>query len=235
MNGIDLKSSLRATAGSTIDELVVDADAILAGVYRRHRRYQRRRLVGRGVGVVAVAGLAATAVTAGMTSPGDVTSSGDGYSSDGSVPRGDEIVALPAYTVSANDDAPALATVDGLDLTYLPSGLPSEPDITSHNYETGTAVRGCFDNSDSGCLGSGLGVAVMRAPGLDLDGYLATVVVGELTETTVGDRPAVASGVLGGEATGLAWSPQDGVVVEVHIDSSMTEDLRQVVDGARLR
>jgi hypothetical protein len=230
MNEIDLKSSLRTAAGPIIDGLTVDADAVLADVYRRHRRYQRRRLVSQGAGVVAVAGLTAAAVTAGMTSTGDVTSTSDVF-----VPRVDEDVALPAYTVSATDDAPALATVDGLDLTYLPPGLPSEPSITSHNYESGTALRACFGDTDSGCLGSGLGVAVMRAPGLDLEGYLATIQVGELTETTVGERPAVASGILGDEASGLVWSPEDGVVVEAYIDSSMAEELRRVVDGARLR
>ena len=73
-----------------------------------------------------------------------------------------------------------------------------------------------------------------RAPGLDLDGYLKTNWVGNPTETTVGGRPALAIGVAADEASGLVWSPEDGVVVEINIDSSMAGELRPVVDGVRL-
>jgi hypothetical protein len=208
----------------------VDVDALLAGVYRRHRRHQRRRLVGSGVGVVAAGVLAAVALTAGG-------GSGAGNDGSGSSSGTGQTVALTPYAVSVTRDATPVAVVDGLELTYLPAGLPAQPSVETGTSEppdapAETYTQACF--GDPACASDSLGVSVTRSPELDLARYVEIHSVGDApTETTVGGQSALAIGVESDEASGLVWSPQPGVVIEVNVDSDMAAELRQVVDGAR--
>jgi len=214
------ETAFKTTAAGTVDRLSVEADAVLVGVYRRHRRHQRRRLVGVGAGAFAMIGLAVAAVT--TVSPLHT----------------DQEAALSAYTVSVTEQAPTAAVVDGVELTYLPAGLPAEPSIETSAYldtqgqpiEGGTTTLGCF--SDAGC--DGMGMSITRAPGLDLAGYLETNWVGDSTETTVDGHPAVATGIRSDEASGLVWSPREGIVIELHVNTSWAPELRRVVDGIRI-
>jgi hypothetical protein len=210
------------TLGGGGSDASLDVDALLTGVYRRHRSYQRRRLIGSGMGIVCAAALTAVLVTGG----GNASSPDPGSHETA-------VVALSPYTLSANAQAAPVATVDGLELTYLPPNLPAQPTIeTGVTGANETYTQACF--GDPGCAGDSLGVAVTRSPGLDLDGYQLTHWLGDdPTETTVGALPALATGVESDQASGLVWSPQPGVVIEINIDSDMAAELRQVVDGAR--
>jgi hypothetical protein len=219
---------LREAAASTVGDLDVDPDEVLNGVYRRHRR---RNLLRASGGAVVAAGFAFALVT-GVSGPASSPVTTEGELSAPTDPT--EVVELPAYTMSASSEAGVLATVDGVELTYLPPGLPTEP-----SYE-GTGTTGADEAYASACFapdqcqGVGLAVTVTRAPSLDLDAYLRTHWIGEdPTETTVQGHPALATSVEADEAAGLVWSPQPGVVIEINIHSSMPEELRKVIDGLR--
>jgi hypothetical protein len=225
------ETGFKAAATTDVAHLSTDADAVLAGVYRYHRRRGRQRLAAAGVGTLATIGLAVAAVISVST---DSTGNGGTESHD-------RAVVLTAYTVSANEQASAVATVDGVELTHLPPGTPTEPSVEGHEYldangnpvEGGTITQACF--GDELCTApGGMGVTVTRAPGLDLAGYLETNWVGNPTGTTVDGRPAVATGVTGDEAAGLVWSPKEGVVIEINVDSALARELRLVVDGIRV-
>jgi len=216
------KTDFRMTAAADIDDLQVDADALLSGVYRRHRRHQRRRLLGATAGAFVAMGLVVGALAS-------------------DTPQAEQAMALSPYTLSATDDAPPLAVVDGVELTYLPAGVPTEPSIESGPYvgadgndvPGGTAVSGCF--SEDACQATGMNLSVTRSEGLDLDGYLRTNWVDDdATETTVDGRPALALDVDADEAARIVWSPRDGIVLEIVVDTSQAEELRRVVDGIRI-
>jgi len=222
-------TAFKMTAAADINDLHVDADELLSGVYRRHRRHQRRRLLGAAAGACAAMGLVVGALAS------------DTPHADDASETGERVMALAPYTVSATDDAPPLAVVDGVELTYLPAGVPTEPSIESGPYvgadgndiPGGTAVSGCF--SEDACQAAGMNVSVTRSEGLDLDGYLRTNWVDDnATETTVDGRPALALDVDADEAARIVWSPQDGIVLEIVVDTSQAEELRRVIDGIRI-
>lgn len=228
---------LREAAASSVSDMEVDTDALLHGVYRRHRQ---RNLLRGGGGAVAVAVLAFGVVTV-ISDP--VTTSPDTAGPGMS----DVPTELSAYTMSGASDADPLATVHGVELTYLPPGVGTEPSREDSGTEDfagetaggirlpGTYVEACFGPRCQGAGDAGLAVAVTRAPGLDLDAYVRTHWIGdEPAETTVDGHPALATSIEADEAAGLVWSPQPEVVIELNIDSSMRGELRNVVDGIRL-
>ena len=81
---------------------------------------------------------------------------------------------------------------------------------------------------------SGLGISVTRRSGLTLDEHIKTNWFGDPIETTVGGQRALANGVKEDDAAGLVWSPEPGVVVEVHFGKGRAAELRKVVEQMSL-
>jgi hypothetical protein len=190
-----------------------DADTVLRGVYATHRRRTRLRRLAVGAPV------AAALAIGGVTLPSVIS-------------PGASSTAVAAYAFAAAPAGAAPVTeVDGLDLGFLPAGIGA--DLVSSQTSTfrdGTTTQACFEDD---CV-SGLSVAVTRADGLTLADYLRTDWFGDATETTVGGRPALANGIRGDDASGLLWSPQDGVVVEVHLGGDRAAQLREIVEQMSL-
>lgn len=210
MNGDDFHRA----AGAATASVTFDPAATLRDVYDVHRRRTRARRLMIGVPV------AAALAVGGVTLPSIIA------------PQTGES-ALAAYAFAdAPDGAPAAAVVDGVALHHLPTETPAEPvSLTQTAYGAdGTSTTACFEDD---CT-SGLGVVVTRAAGLTLDGYLRTSWFPDPVETTVGGRPALANGVQADDASGLVWSPADGVVVEVHVGHGRAAELRDVVEQMSL-
>lgn len=209
MNG-DQFTSAATHATARLD---LDTTALLEGVYAKHRRRTRHRRLLVGAPVAAALAVGGATLLPALTPDGAPA-------------------AVAAYAFAdVPPGADPLVEVDGVGLTYLPDDVAAAPASTATTETAaGTTTEACFEER----CASGLAVAVTRAPGLTLDGYLRSSWFGDAVETSVGGRPALANGVTGDEATGLLWSPEDGVVIEVHLGSGDAAQLRQVVEQMRL-
>ena len=124
--------------------------------------------------------------------------------------------------------ARAIATIDGLSLHYLPAGfdpLPTPGDRDA-SYQGGSYVSHRFDGPD----GQEVNVTVTQIPGLTIDAYLTLNWFDDPQPTTVGDRAAFVNQVSPDGASGLVFSPEDGVVVELHTDTEQGDELRTIVE-----
>lgn len=202
-------------ASGCLAGLPFDATETLQGIYRRRRRRQAEAVVRLGG--------AATAVVVAL-----VLVAGGG---SGQAPPTDR---LEPFVIAAVSDAPTLASVDGLSLTYLPEGADStpvhdevHPAVADKSY---SEVLTCFVDD---CR-SGVGVAVSRGEGLTIEDYLRSHWVGTTTRTTVNGYPALALNVRGDDAAGVMWSPSPGIVVEIHVGNRLRSELRPIVEGLRL-
>lgn len=210
MNGDDFHRA----AGAATASVPFDAATTLSSVYVTHRRRTRNRRLGVGVPV------AVALAVGGVTVPTIVS------------PRSGD-TALAAYEfATAAPGAATLVVVDGVELHHLPPEISAEPVSTTPSSfgGSGTSTTACFEDA---CV-SGLGVVVTRAEGLTLARYLDTHWFPDAVETTVGGRPALANGVEADNASGLVWSPTDGVVVEVHLGGGRASELRDVVEQMSL-
>lgn len=206
MNDQDFQRAARSATAT----LTLDTAATLDRVYDTHRRRTRQRRALVGVPV------AAALAVGGVLLPSVVSPDG-----------------VSAYAFdAAPSGAPVAAVVDGVALHHLPAELGTEPvSVAPAAFgDAGTTTRACFEDA---CV-SGLGVTVTRAPGLTLDSYLATSWFADPVDTTVGGRPALANGIEADDASGLLWSPEDGVVVEVHLGGGRAAELREVVEQMSL-
>lgn len=205
--------TFHAAAVAETAALDFDADTTLRGVYATHRR--RTRLRRFAVGAPVAAALAIGGVTLpSVLAPGTSSTA----------------VAAYAFAAAPTGAAP-VAEVDGLEVGFLPAGMGADP-VSSQTsaFRDGTTTQACFEDD---CV-SGLAIAVTRADGLTLEDYLRTSWFGDATETTVGGRPALANGIRGDDASGLLWSPKDGIVVEVHLGGDRAAALREIVEQLSL-
>jgi hypothetical protein len=209
MNGKDF----HAAADAATTTIPFDARSVIDGVYAKNRSRTRNRRVLVGLPV------AALLAVGGATVPSIV--------SPDSVPTA--VAAYRFATVPA--DARVLAEVDGIKLHHLPEGIPVDPVYAQTSpYSGGTSTQVCFEDA----CASGLGVAVTRRAGLTLENYFETNWFGNPVPTTVGGRPAFANGVKADDASGLVWSPEVGLVVEVHFGRGRAAELREVVEQMSL-
>lgn len=212
---IDL-DRFRAAAADATSNLLFDADRLLGGVYRKHARSTRRRRALAAVPLVVVLGLG------GATIP------------DAVGPLLTTAPALAAYEFSeVPDDEAPLVSFRGVELHYLPAGFPTE--IVGEDSYPGPAGSGLVSHVAQWADAKGVGLSVTEGPGLTLDSYLEDHWFGDPVETTVGGRPALANGVQADEASGLLWSPRDGIVIEVHLGGDDAAELRRVVAHMTLR
>ncbi|WP_298461294.1 hypothetical protein [uncultured Cellulomonas sp.] len=209
MNGDEFRKAADAATAS----IVFDSRAVLDGVYAKNRRRTRGRRT------MAAVPIAAALAVGGVTLPSIIS------------PSSSE-TAVAAYRFDTTPaDAPVVAEVDGIKLHYLPDGVAAEPiSLERSPYFGGTSTSGCFEDA---CV-SGLGVSVTRRPGLTLEEHVKVNWFGDPVETTVGGQPALANGVKADDAAGLVWSPEVGVVVEVHFGKGRAAELRKVVEAMSL-
>lgn len=205
----------RLAAEAATAHVTLDADRLLSGVYRKHARGVRRRRA------LATVPLVAALAVGGATLPS---------------------VLGPSMT------APALAAYDFGEVRAGTTPVATFRDVELHHLPDGAADRitgaevfqladgsGQVDYTARWDGGSDLALSVTEAPGLTLESYLESHWFGgEHVETTVGGRPALANGVEADGASGLLWSPRDGIVVEVHLGSGDGEELRRVVEQMSL-
>jgi hypothetical protein len=207
MNSTDFE---RAAASATHD-LPFDATTTLAAVRAAHRRHTRTRRV--LIGLPVAAALAAGAVTIpSIVAPTTTTST-----------------ATAAYRFEqAPAHAPALATLDGLALHYLPAGFTHQPAVTNTDahYEGGSYTTYAFTGPDEQVVT----VTLTQIPGLTIDAYLRINWFGDPQPTTVGGRAAFVNHVTADGASGMIFSPEDGVVIELHADTQHDDELRTIVE-----
>ncbi|MHA7133251.1 hypothetical protein [Oerskovia turbata] len=209
MNSTDFE---RAAAAATHD-VPFDATATLAAVRTSHRRHARTRRVLLGVPVAAVLAVGAVTIPS-IVAPSVTTST-----------------ATAAYRFEqAPADVPVLATVDGLALQYLPAGFKHEPAVVDADadakYEGGAYTTYSFGGPD----GQEVTVTVTQIAGLTVDSYLETNWFDDPQPTTVGGRAAFVNQVAADGASGLVFSPEDGVVIELHADTKRGDELRTIVE-----
>lgn len=207
----------RLAAEAATAHVTLDADRVLDGVYRKHARGVRRRRA------LATVPLVAALAVGGATLPSIL---GPSMTTP----------ALAAYDFGeVRAGTTPMATFRDVELHHLPGGAAARI--------TGAEVFELADGSGqvdytarwAGDSGGGLGLSVTEAPGLTLETYLESHWFGgDRVETTVGGRPALANGVDADGASGLLWSPQDGIVVEVHLGSGDGEELRRIVEQMSL-
>ncbi|WP_407342175.1 hypothetical protein [Pengzhenrongella phosphoraccumulans] len=209
MNG----TQFRSVADAATTAIPFDAQSVIDGVYAKNRTRTRGRRVLLGLPV------AALLAVGGVTLPSIV--------SPDLAPTA--VAAYQFATVPA--DAAVVAEVDGIKLHYLPAGIEVMPvSLNTYPYLGGTSTQACFEDDCS----SGLGVSVTRRPGLTLDEHVKVNWFGGSITTTVGGKPALANGIKADDAAGLVWSPEVGVVVEVHFGKGRAAELREVVEQMSL-
>lgn len=207
-------TAFRVAADAATADIPFEADRLLAGVYRkRHQRNRRRR-------VVAALPVAAALAIGAVTIPSIMDPS--------TAPA-----ALAAYEFSqAPANAEPVVEFQGVELHYLPEDFATQitgEEVFALQDDSGqVSYRAQWDGEEN------LGLTVTKGPGLTLDSYMENHWFGGSEETTVGGRPALANGVQADEASGLVWSPQDGIVIEVHLGGSDAEELRRIVEQMSL-
>ncbi len=184
-------------------------------VMRRSRSLRRRRLA--GVSLVAATGIAVAVVVPIAT----------GTSSSG-VSR-----LVPATSPPTKSPAAVLASVDGVDVTWLPEGfraLPYSPDYGSLIGMNG-AVQRIFQSSVNGRVVGRLSVAVQRGSDLNLDTFAKDNVVtgGTLKRGTVRGHPALLLTDRSGAETTMLWVEKHGLTIGL-LGPTIPE-LMRVADG----
>lgn len=207
MNSTDFE---RAAASATHD-VPFDAAATLTAVRASRRRHTRVRRIAVGLPVAAVLAVGAVTIPS-IVAPSMTTST-----------------ATAAYRF---DEAPAgvpvVATLDGLSLRYLPAGFNPTPALTDSDtsYESGSYSSHSFAGPD----GQEVNVTVTKIPGLTIDSYLDINWFDDPRPTKVDGRAAFVNEVSADGASGLVFSPQDGVVIELHADTKRGDELRTIVE-----
>ncbi len=212
-NGTDFaRLAARAT-----EQISFDADATLTAVRARSQRRtirRRRVLIGLPVAaVVALGGVGAQMLLAPSTIP-----------------------AAQAYENNASASDPVLAELSaGLQVHYLPDDLPQTLELisTSPAQDNGAGAVIFEANCYSGPDELALKVCISTAPDLNLTTYLEHNWF-EGTETTVWGEPALVNGISADGAGGILFSPEPGTVVEIHVATRYSDQLRPIVEGMSL-
>lgn len=210
-------SDFARLAARATEEVSFDADATLTAVRARARRRtvrHRRVLVGLPVAaVVALGGVGAQMLLAPSTIP-----------------------AAQAYELNASESDPVLAELSaGLLVHYLPADLPQTLELVSTSpAQSNGAGAVVFESSCySGPDDLALKVCISTAPDLNLTTYLEHNWF-EGTETTVWGEPALVNAISADGAGGIVFSPESGTVVEIHVATRYSDQLRPIVEGMSL-
>lgn len=184
-------------------------------VMRRSRSLRRRRLAG-------VSLLATAAIVVAVVVPLATSTNSSGVSR--------LVPATPAPTTSP---APVLASVAGVDVTWLPTGFNALPYSPNYGSITGMngAVQRIFQSSVNGRVVGRLSVAVQRGSDLNLDTFAKDNVVtgGTLKRGTVRGHPAILLATTSGTEATLLWVEKPGLTIGVF--GLTSPELMHVADG----
>lgn len=207
----------KSLADRAVADIEFDSGAALAQASRlgQSRRTRRRRLL---LGTPAALALAGVAVLVPFTIGGTGPSPAAAYE-----------------TGVTSTDEPLTVLDQGLALHYLPDGDQELSLLPEYSYPADTSPGGlvifatsCYGNEDSTVT-----VCLAQEPGLDVERYLQNNWF-EGTETTVDGRPALINGLTADGAGGIVFSPRDGIVLEIGVDSELADELRTIVEGITL-
>lgn len=218
INPDSTRSSFARLADRATDHVTFDADSIISTVKARHRqRVVRRRRLLLGLPAAAIVTAAALAIPS--------------FLAPGSIP------AAQAYEFGAVDE-PVLARLAGdLTVSYLPQEFAGELTLEPAYSYPAQADGADFVVFETSCYAGTdeltLMICVATAPDLTVDTYLEhNWFNGE--ETEVGGAPALINAVTTDGAGGILFSPERGTVVEIHVRSDLSGDLRSIVAGMAL-
>lgn len=216
----------------------LDIDATFAAVRTQHRRHQRRRA--RTLAIVPVASVLAIA---GIMVP-SILDSGPGEQPTASGTQSGPALSFTTSYAFAEVPAekPPLAELEGgLTLHYLPPGATGEHAPADAGYPRVITEADDFPADQLGMRidcqeftgHTPLEVCVSTVPGLTVESYLQSHWF-EGEETTVNGYPALVNVVDIDDASGILFSPEPGMVVEVHMGSADSDELRKVFEQMSL-
>tara|TARA_R100000306_G_C4359543_1_gene134596 strand:+ start:293 stop:1060 length:768 start_codon:yes stop_codon:yes gene_type:complete len=238
IDNADLRSpATHAAARTMLNEITSrsntegDSEAGLDRARAGSRHRMRRRLAMSGVTAVAASGL----IVAGLIATSGDRDDPSSEATESAVQDIDGQL-IADFTVSSAD-AEALATVDGVGITYLPEGVveyqPSVPDNmpgseTLHFRDAGELGEADYD------IDRGVSITVTRGAAAGHDAYVASHYLGNTAPTTVDGAPAIASSITPDGAHAIVWFPEPELAIFVGTTGMSEQDLRDVVDGIQL-
>lgn len=200
------------------DHVTFDAVRTLNAVQQLHRRRatrRRRAIVGIPIAaVLAAVGIGGPSVLAPDTTP-----------------------AAQAYEFAATD-APVIAELsNGVTLSYLPETFRGELAFSAEGsgpaQDNGAGAVVFATDCFGGEQPNQVTICIATAPNLTVDSYLEhNWFRGESIE--VNGIPALINGVTDDGASGILFSPEIGMVIEIHVSEDLSGDLREIVAGMAL-